>query len=160
LVLKRTCLALKAAPHGLGRFGQNRFLVLKRTCLALKAAPVLTINVHLTGMVAHGLAALRAEPLHSAILWNFGICDERALSNATENFGSFSKVLGQTRYSGFVANIEIYGDQNGINMNEPSKTPEKSEYTTPKLEQHPSFCSVTGASFPFGTVAPVRTDTE
>jgi hypothetical protein len=159
LVLKRT-------------FGQDRFLVLKRTCLALKAAPVLTINVHLTGMVAHGLAALRAEPLHSAILWNFGICDERALSNATENFGSFSKVLGQaevtresiytlqTRYSGFVANIEIYGDQNGINMNEPSKTPEKSEYTTPKLEQHPSFCSVTGASFPFGTVAPVRTDTE
>jgi hypothetical protein len=38
-------------------------------------------------------------------------------------------------------------------MNEPNQAPEKLEYTAPKLEQQPQFISITGASFPFGTVS-------
>jgi hypothetical protein len=37
-------------------------------------------------------------------------------------------------------------------MNELNQTLEKLEYTPPKLEQQPQFISITGASFPFGTV--------
>ena len=32
------------------------------------------------------------------------------------------------------------------------QAPQKLEYSPPRLEQHPSFNSVTGASFPFGTL--------
>jgi hypothetical protein len=32
------------------------------------------------------------------------------------------------------------------------QTPQKLEYAPPRLEQHPSFSSVTGASLPFGTL--------
>ncbi len=37
-------------------------------------------------------------------------------------------------------------------MNEPLEIPQKLEYTAPKLEQQPQFVTITGASFPFGTV--------
>jgi hypothetical protein len=37
-------------------------------------------------------------------------------------------------------------------MKEPYPTPPKTPYTPPRLEQHPSFVTITGASFPFGTV--------
>lgn len=37
-------------------------------------------------------------------------------------------------------------------MNETLQTPSKTQYTTPTLEQHLSFMTITGASFPFGTV--------
>jgi hypothetical protein len=37
-------------------------------------------------------------------------------------------------------------------MNQTAQPPQKLEYTPPRLEQHPSFNSVTGASFPFGTL--------
>jgi hypothetical protein len=37
-------------------------------------------------------------------------------------------------------------------MSEPLETLQKLEYTAPTLEQHPSFVSITGASFPFGSV--------
>lgn len=37
-------------------------------------------------------------------------------------------------------------------MKEPYPTPPKPPYTPPRLEQHPSFVTITGASFPFGTV--------
>lgn len=37
-------------------------------------------------------------------------------------------------------------------MNETLQTPSKTQYTAPTLEQHPGFITITGASFPFGTV--------
>ncbi len=37
-------------------------------------------------------------------------------------------------------------------MNEIIEVPKKLEYQAPKLEQQPQFISLTGASFPFGTV--------
>jgi hypothetical protein len=39
-----------------------------------------------------------------------------------------------------------------IYMNETIETPKKLEYSTPTLEQQPQFISITGASFPFGSV--------
>ena len=38
-------------------------------------------------------------------------------------------------------------------MKETIETPKKLEYQAPKLEQQPQFISITGASFPFGTVS-------
>ncbi|MEY4531389.1 MAG: hypothetical protein RLZZ156_2110 [Deinococcota bacterium] len=37
-------------------------------------------------------------------------------------------------------------------MNEIIEVSKKLEYQAPKLEQQPQFISLTGASFPFGTV--------